>query len=150
MGDPYKPKRSRSVAEVGDQKAAVRERLVRLGATDEDLAGFDEHWPPPQEVLDWFLSGTDDELRAEIVRTQDEYDYATRTEREQAAIDVDADVVAKLAGTVPEVQEWLDEDPYPPQRAHAALTLETSSQGSDRKGVKDYARGIIEAHAPAA
>lgn len=147
MPNPYAPKRRVVAGDVTAQLDAVLERLRRCGADEDDLAAVRESWPPEAEVVEWFLQATDEELTAEIARVQDEYDYATRTEGEQAELDAEAyrrrvtlEVAKVASGNVSEVVAWIGSDPV---RADVALAFETSEHGADRKGVKAHAEKVL-------
>lgn len=149
MTDPYAPKSQRRTPERADAKNAVLVRLERLGAAADVIDEVATSWPPAPEIVDYLLTSTDNELRAELERIEAEYAYATRTEEEQQALDDDAhraavaaEVAVQLAGPVSSVVDWIGPDPV---KAAAALEFETSKVGQDRKGVREYCEKVLRA-----
>lgn len=160
MGDPYAPRVSRSVSEpeaIGELDQFVT-RLQLLGATDEEIAtvrttwdDLDEEWTVDQRTALTLLP--DDELRAELLATREEYRHDTRTETEQAEVDTTdamtqaharaADIIGQ---PVAKVLEAVGEDVY---RAMAVLDMELAETGAQRKTLVEPLRAMVAGEADA-
>lgn len=119
-------------------------RIQLLGATDEEIAQVRETWDELDEQWtaedrDNLANLSDDDLRAELLATREEYDHATTTEDEQDQRDaatwleqVRAEAAEVIGQNVGQVLGWVGEDAG---RALAILELEQSESGAKRKGV---------------
>lgn len=149
MPNPYAPRRRVTAAgEMAGDLERVEQRLKRLGADEEDLKGLRENWPPPPDVLAWFIGATDEELRDEIERVNQEYDYGTKTDEELAAAAAgargvdDAELLAHIGLSVPKVTAWVDGDG---DRALAVLDFETGVGGQNRSTLVEAMTRIVDA-----
>lgn len=159
MGNPYAPRVSRtaSVPETPSELASFVHRLQMLGATPEELAvvgdtwdDLDDDWTAEQRSALTRLS--DDELRAELRATREEYRHDTRTEGEQEALDATgyveqmrAQAAEEVKKPVPQVLAWVDDDPV---RAIAVLDLENGPDGAQRKTLVEPLQELVAGDDP--
>lgn len=154
MGNPYAPRVSRTATE--PQSLSELEQFVRrlrdLGATDEEIQTvrdtwdeFDEGFTIEQRTAVTLLP--DDELRAELLATREEYRHDTRTEGEQEQIDdrshmerLRADVADWIGQPVAKVLERVGEDAV---LAIAVLDLETGPDGAGRKTLIEPLQALV-------
>lgn len=154
MGDPYAPrvKRTASEPEAISELDQFVTRLQLLGATDEEIAtvrstwdDLDEEWTVDQRTALTLLP--DDELRAELLATREEYRHDTRTETEQASVDT-ADALTQarawasdiIGQPVAKVLAAVGEDIY---RAMAVLDLELADDGAHRKTLVEPLQAMV-------
>lgn len=143
MGNPYAARVSRhaAIAETVGELDQFLGRLRALGATDDEIATvrdtwdeLDPEWTAEQRTALTLLP--DDELRAELVATREEYRHDTRTEQDQADIDASTHLAAVrreaadlIGRSVAHIRGWVGEDAV---RAIAVLDLEMGPDGARR------------------
>lgn len=144
MGNPYAATKLPPTPEemVERDKAMILERLRLLGLDDEGLrdvaenwSNFSEDWTP--ETARALARMPDGRLRDLIRERNDEFDASTLSEDEQSLIartaaveDAEAKAADKIQGTIPEILEWVGDDPV---RAMAISNLEQGPEGGNRK-----------------
>lgn len=128
-------------------------RLRGLSATDEEIESVRSTWDDLDDG--WTAEDRrhlarlpDDELRAELVATREEYDHATTTETEQETLDTAgfleqqrAEAAAVITKAIGPVLEWVGEDVA---RAIAILELEQSESGAKRKGIVEPLTALVD------
>lgn len=143
MGNPYAPRvnRQASIAETVSELDQFLGRLRALGATDDEIDtvrdtwdDLDPEWTAEQRTALTLLP--DDDLRAELVATREEYRHDTRTEEDQAEIDASSHLAAVrreaadlIGRSVGYIRGWVGEDAV---RAIAVLDLELGPDGARR------------------
>lgn len=146
MGNPFASRVRRTTTE--PQSLSELEQFVArlrgLGATDEEIDTVRVTWDDLDDT--WTAEDRrnltrlpDEDLRAELVATRDEYRHDTTDETEQAASDAAsflqqqrAEAAAVITRPIPEVLRWVGDDVG---RAIVVLELETSESGGQRKGI---------------
>ncbi len=140
-------------------------RLDQLGATPDELAGVAASWDDlepadPANPEAWTLerrtamvSANDADLVEMIDSARQEYAEGTTTEAEadQAATNTRqaelwAEATEATAGTVAEALDWVGDDP---QRAGAALAVETGPDGRNRVTLVRPLSDLVAATPPA-
>ena len=154
MGNPYAATKLPPTPEerLARDKVMILERLRLLGLDDEGLrdleenfSNFSDDWTP--DAARALARMPDAKLREAIRARDDEFDASTLTEDEQTIADreaavAEAETVAadKIQGTVPEILEWVGEDPV---RAMAVSNLELGPEGGSRKTLVEALDRII-------
>lgn len=159
-GNPYAPRVSRttSVPEQESELDGFVRRLRNLGATDEEVAVVRETWDELDEnfTIEQRTAVTlmgDDELRAELEATREEYRHDTRTETEQG----DVDAAAYQAQLRADASEWigqpvkkvLDRIGDDVVLALVVLSLETGPDGASRKSLVGPLEKLVAGSDPA-
>lgn len=153
MGNPFAARVSRTGTESLSELEQFVVRLRALGASDEEIATVRSTWDDLEDG--WTEADRtsltllpDDELRAELIATRDEYVHDTTDTVQQEAIDATtfAAQVAAEAGEVVKrnvglVLEWVGEDVG---RAIAILDLELGDHGGKRTTLVEPLRALID------
>lgn len=154
MGNPYAPTKLAPSAEqlLERDKKMLLDRLRLLGLDEEGLRDVEENWSNWTE--DWtpdkaraLARMPDRRLREAIIARDDEFDASTLTEDEQSIVDraaaideAEAEASDKIQGTIPEILEWVGDDPV---RAMAVSNLERGPEGGSRKTLVEALDRII-------
>jgi hypothetical protein len=163
--DPYAPKGwPRQVA--GERRSELdqfAQRLTDLGAQPDEVQLVRDSWdeldPDDSTDPDAFTAARraellrmpDDQLRALLTSSRDEYELGTTSEeeaeahRQMAAYRLAyAEAGERICGNVDSVLAWVADDPV---RAEAVLELEQGPDGADRKTLVGPLRDLLDQEA---